>query len=178
LNAAATLAAVHQYLSAKLHRSPLRWLKTDHAYPARAALLAHKRPLGEILVGSGKVTSAAVRDALETRPQGVRLGTQLMRLGHIQEQDLYEALSLQQGLPLARLAPDDIEARSIRALPSAVARNWRVLPFRVAEGRLFVAGPDLPSPEMNAALRAFTTLEIRFHLVTPSDYHVLTQALM
>jgi hypothetical protein len=53
-----------------------------------------------------------------------------------------------------------------------------VLPFRVAEGRLFVAGPDLPSPEMNAALRTFTTLEIRFHLVTPTDYQVLTQTLL
>jgi adsorption protein B len=178
LNAAATFAALSQFLTAKLRHRPLRWLKTEHAYPARAALLAHKRRLGEILVGSGKVTTTALRDALETRPGGVRLGAQLVRLGHLEERDLYEALSLQQGLPLARLEPDDVEEKSVRALPSAVARNWRVLPFRVAEGRLFVAGPDLPSPEMNAALRTFTTLEIRFHLVTPTDYNVLTQALL
>ena len=178
LNAAATVAALHQFLSAKLRQRPLRWLKTDHAYPARATLLGHKRRLGEILVGAGKVTTAALREALETRPSGVRLGAQLVRLGHLQERDLYEALSLQQGLPLASLEPDDVEAQTVRALPSAVARNWRVLPFRVAEGRLFVAGPDLPSPEMNAALRTFTTLEIRFHLVTPTDYQVLTQTLL
>ena len=178
LNAAATFAALHQYLSAKLHRRPLRWLKTEHAYPARTALLAHRRRLGEILVGSGKLSTEALRDALDTCPSGVRLGAQLVNLGHLQEDDLYEALSLQQGLPLARLEPDDVEAKSVRALPSAVARNWRVLPFRVAEGRLFVAGPDLPSPEMNAALRDFTSLEIRFHLVTPSEFNVLTEALL
>jgi adsorption protein B len=178
LNAAATLGAVYQYFEARLHRRPLRWLKTDHAYPTRALLLKHKRRLGEILVGSGKITAAALREARETRPSGVRLGAQLVRLGYLREDELYEALSLQQGLPLARLAPADVEPKSVRALPSAVARNWRVLPFRVADGRLFVAGPDLPSPEMNAALRTFTALEICFHLVTPSDYNSLTRALL
>jgi hypothetical protein len=31
---------------------------------------------------------------------------------------------------------------------------------------------------MNEALRTFTKLEIRFHLVTPSEYNLLTQALL
>ncbi len=178
LNSAATFGALFQYFAARLQQRPLRWLKTEHAYPSRAVLLAHKRRLGEILVGSGQVTAAALRQALETRPNGVRLGAQLVRLGYLREDQLYEALSLQQGLPLAYLVPEDVERKSVRVLPSAVARNWRVLPFRVAEGSLFVAGPDLPSPEMNAALRAFTALQIRFHLVTPSQYNFLTQALL
>jgi adsorption protein B len=178
LNAAATFSALFRYFNAKLHKRPLRWLKTEHAYPSRVLLLAHKRRIGEILVGSGRVNAMALREALETRPGGVRLGAQLVRLGHLQEDHLYEALSLQQGLPLAHLAPEDVERKSVRVLPSAVARNWRVLPFRVAEGSLFVAGPDLPSPEMNDALRAFTALQIRFHLVTPSAYNELTRALL
>ena len=53
LNAAATFNAVARYAIARLRHRPLKWLKTDHAYPNRAALLAHKRKLGEILVGSG-----------------------------------------------------------------------------------------------------------------------------
>jgi adsorption protein B len=178
LNASATFGALFQYFAARLQQRPLKWLKTEHAYPSRAVLLAHKRRLGEILVGSGQVTAAALRQALETLPDGVRLGAQLVRLGYLREDQLYEALSLQQGLPLAYLVPEDVERKSVRVLPSAVARNWRVLPFRVAEGSLFVAGPDLPSPEMNAALRTFTALQIRFHLVTPSQYNFLTQALL
>ncbi len=178
LNAAATFGALSQYFVARLRKHPVRWLKTEHAYPSRAVLLAHKRRLGEILVGSGQITAAALQEAVESRPSGVRLGAQLVRLGYLREDQLYEALSLQQGLPLARLAPADVERKSVRVLPSAVARNWRVLPFRVAEGSLFIAGPDLPSPEMNAALRIFTALEIRFHLVTPSDYNYLTQAML
>jgi len=178
LNAAATLGALYRYLSARLQHRPLLWLKTEHAYPSRATLVAHRRRLGEILVGAGKVTAAALRHALETRPSGVRLGSQLVRLGYLPESELYEVLSLQQGLPLAHLFPDDVERTSMRVLPSAVARNWRLLPFRIAQGSLFVAGPDLPSPEMNAALRTFTALEIRFHLVTPTEYNSLTRALL
>src|SRR5208283_2849741 len=128
LNSAATFGALFQYFAARLQQRPLRWLKTEHAYPSRAVLLAHKRRLGEILVGSGQVTAAALRQALETRPNGVRLGAQLVRLGYLREDQLYEALSLQQGLPLAYLVPEDVERKSVRVLPSAVARNWRVLP--------------------------------------------------
>ena len=53
LNAAATFNAVGRYAVAKARKRPLKWLKTDHAYPNRATLLAHKRKLGDILVGSG-----------------------------------------------------------------------------------------------------------------------------
>jgi bacteriophage N4 adsorption protein B len=52
LNAAATVRAVAHYVYARMRRIPLRWVKTEHSYPTRAALLVHKRPLGEILVGT------------------------------------------------------------------------------------------------------------------------------
>ncbi|MCU1337866.1 MAG: bacteriophage receptor, outer membrane protein, partial [Bryobacterales bacterium] len=55
LNTAATVQAVARYTYARARGQPLKWLKTEHAYPARAALLAQKRKLGEILVGSGAV---------------------------------------------------------------------------------------------------------------------------
>ena len=59
-----------------------------------------------------------------------------------------------------------------------MVRRWRVLPFRVAEGSLFLASPDLPSAEVNTALRCFTALEIRFHLVTPAKFEKLTEAVL
>ena len=62
--------------------------------------------------------------------------------------------------------------------PECFAREWRVLPFQVAEGSLFLASPDLPTPKLTAAIRSFTALEIRFHLVTPSEYEHLVNALL
>src|SRR5262249_10843561 len=99
LNAAATLLSVARYSTRKARGRPLRWLKTEHAYPSRSTLLAHKRRLGEILVASGHLTTAALHDGLTTCPEGTRLGMHLVRGGILSEDALYDALSFQQGLP-------------------------------------------------------------------------------
>ena len=177
LNAAATVCALVRYATAKLRGRPLRWLKTEHAYPSRAALLTLRRRLGDILVGSGYVNAVALREAMAACPKQVRLGERLVQLGLLTEEHLYEALSLQQGLPTVDLQPADLSARAARALPSRVTAKWHCLPFRIAEGGLYVATPETPSPDMNEALQHFTALEIRFHLVTPSTYRRLTASL-
>lgn len=178
LNAAATFNAVGRYAVAKARKRPLKWLKTDHAYPNRAILLAHKRKLGDILVGSGALEAGSLKTALQTQPPGVLLGEHLVRGGHLTEQELCQALSFQQGLPVGRVEPGAVSRTIARALPEHAIREWGVLPFRVAEGGLLVASAKLPTPEMNASLRAFTALEIRFHLVTPTEFENLTSALL
>ena len=178
LNAAATVRAVTRYAYARMRGLPLRWVKTEHSYPTRGALLAHKRPLGEILVGSGHLKASTLRSALAACPPGTRLGEFLVASGALNEEALYEALSLQQGLPLAHVDLQQVLRGVARALPERVAREWRVLPFQVSEGSLLVASPELPTPKLTAAIRSFTALEIRFHLVTPSEYRHLVDALL
>jgi bacteriophage N4 adsorption protein B len=178
LNAAATVRAVARDAYARMRGIPLRWIKTEHSYPTRSALLAHKRSLGEILVGSGHLNAAGLDRALAQCPPGTRLGEFLVASGALNEDKLYEALSLQQGLPLAHVELDHVAPRVARALPERVAREWRVLPFQVAQGSLLVASSELPTPQRTAAMRSFTALEIRFHLVTPSEYEHLVDALL
>ena len=178
LNAAATVQAIARYAYARIRGIPLRWIKTEHSYPTRAALLAHKRPLGEILVGSGYLNSATLHSALAACPEGTRLGEFLVASGALKEDALYEALGLQQGLPVTHVEVRKVTPRVAGALPERVAREWRVLPFQVAEGSLLVASPELPTPQRTAAVRPFTALEIRFHLVTPSEYEHLVNALL
>lgn len=171
INFLATVHAYRRYFGAKLTGQPLVWLKTEHAYPNRAALMEHKRRIGEVLVGSSWVEAADLEAALATKPSGMRIGEYLVKLGKLTEQELYEALSLQQNLPLGK--PAAISLPATRSLPAAVARKWKVLPFRVAEGHLFVAGSELPSEEMHDELRRFSSLELRFHLVTPAEFEEL-----
>lgn len=178
LNAAAAASAVARYMAAKIQGRPLRWMKTEHVYPSRVALLAHKRLLGEILVGSGILDASALDAALAAQPPGVRLGEYLVGSGMLAEDELYEALSLQQGLPVTHVEAAQIPRGVARALPEPVMREWRVLPFKVSEGSLFLAGPDLPTPAMTAAMRSFTALEIRFHLMAPSEYKKLAGRLL
>jgi hypothetical protein len=56
-----------------------------------------------------------------------------------------------------------------------VAQKWRVLPFRIAAGELYVAGSELPDEEMRRDIGRFSSLEIRFHLVTPTEFEELAE---
>jgi bacteriophage N4 adsorption protein B len=178
LNSAATVQAVVRYAVARARGLPLRWFKTDHNFPSRAALLDQKRKLGEILVSAGRLTAAQVRRALDTQPAGTRLGEHLVRSGMLGEADVYESLSLQQGLPIARMAASDVSVRVARAFPRHAVEQWRVLPFRVVESHLHVASPELPSPEMTVTLRQFTTLPVRFYLMAPAEFEKLREAVL
>jgi adsorption protein B len=173
LNCAATMLALAHFFSAKLLGRPLVWVKTEHAYPSPAALLPEMRKLGEILVGSQYVLQADVDEALASKAAGERLGEYLVRAGKLSEAELYEALSLQQNLPLGKPGRSEVSESATRALPTEVSRRWRVLPFRMAAGQLFVAGPELPSDEMTRELQRFSRLEVRFHLITPTEFEEL-----
>ena len=178
LNSAATVQALARFAKARALGRPLKWLKTDHAFPSRAALIEDKKKLGEILVSSGYLSLAALNAALAGKPAELRFGEHLVRTGALDESAVYEALSLQQGLPLSETRPEEVRAAVARALPEQVARQWRVLPFRVAEGSLHLATPELPSAEMSASVRSFTALELRFHLMPPRKFETLTRALL
>ncbi len=178
LNTAATLQAVARYTWARVRGQPLKWLKTEHTYPARAALLAQKRKLGEILVSSGAVPAAELASALAKQTPGMRLGEYLVGARKLEMEALYQALSFQQGLPLAQVEAETVPWPVAHALPEHAVRQWQVLPFRIEQQNLFVASPEAPGAETAQALRAFTSLELRFHLVTPVEFERLAKALL
>ena len=178
INTAATWKAVRSYMRSRIRHEPLVWVKTEHAYPSRGALVEHKRKLGEILVGLGYTEEEEVRAALENLRPGVRLGEYLVQKGAISEDDLYEALSLQQSLPAGRLKPQAISSQVARALPRRVVEERRVLPFRISAGNMFLASPEIPTDDLTRVLRGFTRLSLRFHLVTPANFEELAASLL
>ncbi|HEY6390730.1 MAG TPA: glycosyl transferase family protein [Bryobacteraceae bacterium] len=178
INTVATVQAVTVYLRARIRHEPLVWLKTEHAYPSRNALVEHKRKLGEILVGSNYLDEANLEFALRTQPRGMRIGEYLVQRGALSEEDLYEALSLQQSLPSGRLEPRTVARNVVRTLPRQVMQEWKVVPVRISAGILFLASPEIPTDELSNTLRGFTRLEPRFQLVTPGNFEELAEALL
>jgi adsorption protein B len=176
INCAATSRAIWIYADARIHRRPLRWVKTEHAYPNRRALLAERKRLRDVLTGSQWITPAQLETALASRPLGQRLGEHLVRLGLITERELYAALGLQNNLPLGKPKPEAVSLPVTRSIPADVARRLRVLPFRIAGSELYVAGSELPGENMHTHIRNFSSLEIRFHLVTPTEFEELAAA--
>ena len=178
INSVATFSAFRQFLSAKWRGLPLVWLKTHHAYPAQEALAHRTMRLGELLVANGYLNQPELEHALNSRPDDLRLGEHLVAMGRLDEESLYEALSLQQALPQSRIEPSKVKRAVARLLPARVSARYRLIPIKVDLGTLFVAGPEMPTPQLRDELRRFTSLEIEFHLVTPGNYCELARELL
>ncbi|GEM_PF-3091789 len=85
--------------------------------------------LGDILLRAGLVTSSALERALDRQQvQPGRLGSHLLELGAVKEEDLAKALSIQHRIPpfLPSLCPDDPGATS--RVPEELARRRRAVP--------------------------------------------------
>jgi adsorption protein B len=179
INSLATLCAIQQFAAAKWRRQPLRWLKTTHEYPTPQAIVAtHRQRIGEILVLNGYITRTQLDEALQSRRPGVRLGERLIQLGYLEEPVLYEALSLQTGLPQYHIDPATVVRRTGRSLPAHLAWSLRLIPVRAGGGELMLAGPELPTEETEALIRRFTNLRPRFWLVTPTNFERLAESLL
>lgn len=178
INSAATLSAIKRYFVSRWKKQPLVWLKTEHAYPTHGALASHRREFSEILIDLGYVSAQEVSRAKESKPDSVRLGAQLVRLGLLTEDQLYHALSVQHSLPVGRIAVREVRPNVARALPAQVIRSWRVLPVRVESGSLMVASPEVPTEEMQTDLRRFTSLDLQFQLITPGNFAELATELL
>lgn len=76
----------------------------------------------------------------------------------------------------ARLDAAALSPSAARALPRCVAEQWRVLPFRITEGRLLLATPSPPEPGLEMRLAHHTRLRIEFHVVSQDAFDRLAAA--
>ncbi len=178
INFDATVRAIGAWALSRLRNQPMAWMKTPHHYPHRSGLANHRRRLGEILVTNQYCGREEVELAYETKQPGQRLGERLIEMGVLREEEVYEALSLQQDLPCVRLDPASVPRRVARALPGEVLDRIGVIPFRIQDGALDLAGPWLIDPEMQDTLQKYTRLDLRFHLTPPSDYERLRREML
>jgi adsorption protein B len=172
INASAGIRATLRYAKARWRREPLVWLKTQHQYPNRFALEAHRPTLPEILVKSGYLEASA----LEGKPAGRRLQDWLVESGRLSESDLYEALSLQLCMPISLASPETVSREIARSLPAHIVRELQVVPVRVEQGHLVVAGPEAPTETLPATLEPYTKLRVRFELVPRSTFDQIVQS--
>ena len=173
VNFLATVSAIRQFASALAHRRGLVWNKTDHLYPAHHT--GGRGRLGEVLVRMRCISLGEIEEALQSLPQGVRLGEYLLQLQKLSMEDLYQALSLHAGLELGLPKTENVSRLVTRSLPAETVRRWKVLPYRVSFGQLHLVTTEVPSEEMMAALRRHSNLELRFRLVRPVEFGQLVE---
>lgn len=175
INFHATVKALNQFAAARLRGKSLRWHKTDHSYPVHSVSTAGRPKLGEMLVRMRCVEIQDVETALRTMPAGTRLGEHLVHLQKTTEQNVYQALSAQSGIPLGAPPHRDINRMAARTLPAELAKRWRVLPYRVVMGQLHMVTTEAPCEEMIRELGQATRLDLRFRLTQPREFEELVE---
>ena len=109
-----------------------------------ATVTSKRRIIGDILVEQGVITPLELDEALQRqRLTGDFLGRVLVRMELCEEQDVLEALGVQQGMERVDLSRLQIKDEVLRTLPPDVAKFYNVMPIREREdGTIVVALAD------------------------------------
>jgi type IV pilus assembly protein PilB len=100
-------------------------------------------PLGDLLVANGLITRAQLTDALRAqRVSKEKLGSILVRLRFITEDQLAGFLSTQYGVPSVTLASVTVDSEVVRLVPVEVAKRYDVLPIKRDADSLTLAMAD------------------------------------
>ncbi len=85
--------------------------------------------LGELLLREKRVTPTQLQDALNhQRSNGGRLGSSLVKLGILTEDDITSVLSRQYGVPAINLKEFDLDPTVVRLIPGETATKYNVIP--------------------------------------------------
>src|SRR5437773_9802434 len=101
------------------------------------------RRLGDLLVADGLLTAERLKKALaEQKGSPEKIGTVLIRLNLINEDQLIGFLSRQYGVPSITLAQLDIDQDVLKLVPAPIARKYEVIPVRKLGNSLALAMAD------------------------------------
>ncbi len=99
--------------------------------------------LGELLLREKRVTPAQLQEALTAqRANGGRLGTTLVKLGYLKDEDITEVLSRQFGVPAVDLRDFELDAALVRLIPGETAAKYNVIPVARTGNTLTLAMTD------------------------------------
>ncbi len=102
-----------------------------------------KKPLGQILKGMELVSEGQIQESLNIqRERGGAIGTILVELGYVTEEEVLFALGAQWGMEFVNLDEMDIDAGIIEMIPPSVANIYKIIPVSFDEGTLTVAMSD------------------------------------
>src|SRR2546427_1474264 len=101
------------------------------------------RRLGDLLVADGLLTAEQLKKALaEQKGSPEKLGSVLVRLNFVNEDQLIGFLSRQYGVPSITLAQLDIDSDVLKLVPNPIARKYEVIPVRKMGNSLALAMAD------------------------------------
>ena len=99
--------------------------------------------IGELLIKENLITAEQLETALKhQRQHGGRLGSILINLGFVQDDDITSVLSRQYGVPSINLAYFEIDPSVIKLIPVETAQKYMIVPLSRVGSTLTIATAD------------------------------------
>ena len=99
--------------------------------------------LGELLLREKRITTGQLQEALNhQRTNGGRLGSNLVKLGFVRDEELTSLLSRQYGVPAINLSQFDLDPAVVRLIPGETAAKYQVIPVGKSGTALTLAMTD------------------------------------
>ena len=99
--------------------------------------------LGVMLISANLITEEQLKKALDVQQKdGGRLGSNLVKLGYLNEDKLASFLSKQYGIPAINLSGYEIDPSVVKLIPSEVAQKYQIIPVMRTGATLTIAMAD------------------------------------
>ncbi len=101
--------------------------------------------LGDLLVKEKVITPEQLEQALKTQKEGgtsARLGSVLVKLGFLSDDDVTNFLSRQYGVPAINLTYFEIDSSVVKLIPQETAKRYQILPLSRVGASLTIAMVD------------------------------------
>ncbi|MBP2668643.1 MAG: pilB [Deltaproteobacteria bacterium] len=99
--------------------------------------------IGEMLLKGNLISADQLRSALETQEKTrERIGTVLVKAGHIKEEELLAFLGRQFNLPVVDLSKYEVNSEVVRLLPEEMVQKHLALPINRIGAKMIVAVAD------------------------------------
>lgn len=118
--------------------------------------------IGEFLLDESRITQEQLQNALEVqKKEPGKLGSILIRLGYVTEEDIAQALSKQFGYPSINLSKFDIDVKVLELIKPEMARKHIVMPVHRIGSILTLAMADPSNLFVQEEIRFSTNLRIQ-----------------
>ncbi|MGH9580456.1 MAG: type II secretion system protein GspE, partial [Terriglobales bacterium] len=99
--------------------------------------------IGDLLVKEKVITTEQLDQALKTQKEtNTRLGSVLVKLGYLSDDDVTNFLSRQYGVPAINLSYFEIDSSVVKLIPQETAKRYQILPLSRVGASLTIAMVD------------------------------------
>ncbi len=127
-------------------------------------------PLGELLVRMSHINEKQLSEALELqKAEGGKLGQILVKMGLISEEEILKTLSVKFDIPLVDLSNVEIDESVIKVIPVIMARRFNIMPISKKANTLSLAMADPTRVSDTKAIKLLTGCAIRPFLTSEAQ---------